>query len=269
MLEQPIMSFGGGMAISRPIIFLGLLPGGSNRRSQKEIKGIQQLIEPLADRCHLVQAVEETGDGLLKLLESYQFAENIAVLHLCGSRVMGLTPEFEAQLLTLIDRLPGLKVIFLSGNASFEWLDYLLSRDIPLIIALNEYRGSRFTTSIVRLFYGALLQGDSLQEAVRRIKLHYGHRFFSHVVRYDIDSNSFEWPGRNRQEQTNQVSWGAYSLADRLPHWHWRLVTEELNLPPDPLLLVRDRSLSILSLLLGLGLLALVGRWIWGSLGAL
>lgn len=265
--ENAAYGLGGGMAISRPIIFLGMLPGGADKRTQREIRGIMQLVEPLEDRCQLVSATDDQGTGLLAQLEAYQFAENVVILHLCGKQTDQLTEDFEARLLTQLDRLPGLKVIFLSGNASFEWLDYLLSRDIPLIMTLEERKGSGFTTSITRLFYTSLLQGANLMEAIDRIKQDYGHRFFSHVVRYDIDTNAFEWPGRSRQEQQGKISWGAYSLADRIPHWRWRLVPI-IDIPPeDPLLTIRNRSLSILSGSLGLGLAILVGRLIWMSLG--
>jgi hypothetical protein len=123
-------------------------------------------------------------------------------------------PVSQHALGQLIDLLPNLTCVYLSGCATPALLDLFLRKDVPAVIVTRTHSRNHVATSIAETFYAELAQGASVWKAFETVQVeHAGVRAFP--VKYHIDSDEMKW--LDKEESGSDLSWGMYYLPENLP----------------------------------------------------
>jgi len=131
-------------------------------------------------------------------------------------------PVSRQALSQLIDLLPNLTCVYLSGCATSDLLDLLLRKDVPAIIATRTHRRDHAAAAIAETFYAELAQGTSVQAAYEVVQAqHPGMRRFP--VQYQIETDEMHW--LDQEDTSSDLAWGMYFLPENLPR---------LSKPPRP-----------------------------------
>lgn len=190
-----------------------------------ERKAIARLMTTLpAPFYQPVQKGNQPHGAFLDLLPQAQ--HRITHLHLVGhadnDHLRLESDDFETPvppqaLSQLIDLLPNLRCVYLSGCATAGLLDLLLRKDVPAILVTQTYERDHEASAIAQAFYEQLAQGASIWSAFGAVQV--AHPGMQHVeVQYDIATDQITWLGQ--EDHGEDLSWGMYFLADNRVHLH-------------------------------------------------
>lgn len=211
-----------------PVVFLACANSYRKGRRLRYLVHERKAITQLLSQAPLpfyqpVQKGNLSTDYYLNLLKQYHYHQRIAYLHLVGhaqgDKLMIESDDCEAeltpqQLSELIDQLPHLQCVFLSGCATPGLLDLLLRKDIPAVMATQTYTRNREASAVAYTFYHHLARGESLRDAFRLVKYHHaGMRAFP--VNYNVETDEMEWLAKEPDEA--ELSWGLYYLREHAP----------------------------------------------------
>jgi len=131
-------------------------------------------------------------------------------------------PVSRQALSQLIDLLPNLTCVYLSGCATTDLLDLLLRKDIPAIIATRTHSRDHVATAVAETFYAEIAKGASVQAAYEVVQVHHpGMRRFA--VQYTVETDEMHWMAKD--DTDGDLAWGMYFLPENLP---------KLSQPPRP-----------------------------------
>lgn len=212
-----------------PVVFLahvqGPASGQAYRTLNQECRVISQLLSQPRTPHYLPLHKGEnlSTEYYLNLLGAGKYNRRITHLHLVGhadgqglmmASEAGEFPLTVSDLCTLVDSLPFLDCVFLSGCATPELVNTLLKKDVPAIIATQAFQREKETQQIAHAFYQFLAEGESLRDAFsltsRRFK-----KLKSFRVRYDVETD--EMNGLPFEEDDLLMPWGLYYLQDNTP----------------------------------------------------
>ena len=193
-----------------PVFLLATANFYEDQRWRKQLHQEASLVHKLLSgeqtrgACRLIREEPENGIFLFDQIRQFRHNPQVRLLHIAGfSRgeylhlqsgfgESGLRPREVAQ---LIGQLPGLQLLFLNGCATPAMLEALLPCGIPAIIVSRTEHHRKQQLDLARLFYGALAEGRSLEQAISQLQRRYPDRFAVHQVHYDLEADAFTWEG--------------------------------------------------------------------------
>ncbi|MEO0585835.1 MAG: hypothetical protein AAF135_26735 [Bacteroidota bacterium] len=211
-----------------PIVFLACVNSYQGKRRIRpyvhERKHLARILQPKGT-FHRYKAIEKgnrSNKYFLDLLDTYGLHRQIEILHFVGQPQAGRlafeSEDFETSVLMpelsrFIDRLPNLKVVFLSGCATKDWVEFFLKKDVPAVMATHSEGPSDTSAHIASKFYQALHRGSSIKEACNMLIRTY-RNFAFHPTQYDVIEDRCTW---NYEESDNDVlPWGVYGFEENM-----------------------------------------------------
>ena len=159
--------------------------------------------------------------------------EKVAILHLEAFQARDQKIQFAAgpenevidlhKLSRLVNFLPNLKLVFLSGYISRELVEQLLKMDIPAIITVEANHVEAPVSPMTTRFYRGLAKGLSIRDAFDQLTYSYGSSPKCYLVSYDLDSDQMVWEGKDKLKRHSPLPWGLYVMEDHLPVLNWTL----------------------------------------------
>lgn len=150
------------------------------------------------------------------------YQDRVRVLHFSGHaesehlRIEAGKSEWSIhinELSRVIDLLPNLELVYLNGCATPKLMDMLARRDIPAVM-ISETRKKDFRSrKVAKTFYSEIAKGASIHQAFMRIQKRF-KRFGAFRLKYDVDSDQFQWPFDLNTLEKGKLPWGLYFLED-------------------------------------------------------
>lgn len=157
--------------------------------------------------------------------------EKVAILHLEAFQAHDKQVQFTTdasdevvdlhKLSRLVNYLPNLKLVFLSGYISRELVEQLLRMDIPAIITVEANHVEAPVSPLTSRFYRGLAKGLSIREAFDRLTFSYGSSPKCYAVSYDLEQDQMVWTGKTQLKQHSPLPWGLYVMEDHLSVLNW------------------------------------------------
>jgi hypothetical protein len=120
-----------------------------------------------------------------------------------------------ADLGAVIDQLPQLVCIYLSGCATPGLLDLLLRKDVPAIMVTQTETRNREASAIAEAFYRQLAGGASVWSAFAAVQA--AHPGMQRIeVSYQVEADAMTWLGHD--DDVPDLIWGMYYLQDNRAH---------------------------------------------------
>ncbi|MEM9983886.1 MAG: hypothetical protein AAF804_02210 [Bacteroidota bacterium] len=214
-----------------PVVFLANVEDHGRERYIRnlahECRTISQLLnQPTLPYYQPVEKGKLSTEYYLNLLDQFPYYQRITHLHLvghAGQQRLSIQHGHTSTDLTLddlgplVDALPRLRCVFLSGCANTELIDLLLRKDVPAVIATQAFDDGRRSSLVSQSFYQYLSRGESLFDSFRLIK-HQFTEMDEYQVDYDVETDQID--GMPPLVGGN-LKWGLYYLkenADQLRH---------------------------------------------------
>jgi len=150
------------------------------------------------------------------------YKDRVRVLHFSGHaesehlRIEAGKSEWHIhinELTRVIDLLPNLELVYLNGCATPKLLDMLARRDIPAVMISETRKRDYRSLRVAKTFYKELANGASIHQAIMRVQKRYP-KFGTFRLRYDVESDMFQWPFDLDKLETGKLPWGLYFLED-------------------------------------------------------
>lgn len=219
------------MRLTRPVPVVFLACVNSYRMGKRlrylvnERKGIARMLrQPNGDSWMIpVQKGNISLTHMLKHPHAARRFRRLEILHLIGhtdgDKIHLESEQFETQVSlheigAWLDRMPSLRLVFLSGCAFPALIDLLMKKDVPAVIATQTFEKDARATVLARKYYEQLLEGKNYWEAFMAIRPTFPE-LNALEVDYDLESDQILWPGRDAQSGPI-VPWGMYFFKDRV-----------------------------------------------------
>lgn len=164
--------------------------------------------------------------------------EKVSILHLQAHQTQDQQISFSTDVMDevinlhklsrLVNYLPNLKLVFLSGYASMELLDQLFRLDIPAIITVEANHVEAPASPLTKRFYRSLAKGLSIRESFDQLTFNYGSSPKCYLVEYDLESDELSWEGKKQLKKYSPLPWGLYVLEDHLDTLNWAVPRKSL-----------------------------------------
>lgn len=214
---------------STPVVFLACINSSHMGRRLRylinERKAIARMLhQPNGDAWMISMPRRQASLGaLLKHPHAARRFRRIEVLHLAGhnnGEKLTLTLDDRqinvslAELGAWIDRMPSLRLVFLSGCAFPALVDLLMKKDIPAVLATQTFSKNPRATVLARKYYEYLLNGLNYWDAFVAVRKSFPELNALEVA-YDLESDQILWPGRDAASGP-KVPWGLYFFKERI-----------------------------------------------------
>jgi hypothetical protein len=157
--------------------------------------------------------------------------EKVSILHLEAFQAKDKQIQFAIdakkelvdlhKLSRLVNYLPNLKLVFLSGYISRELVEQLLRMDIPAIVTVEANHVEAPVSPLTSRFYRGLAKGLSIREAFDQLTFNYGSSPKCYAVSYDLEKDQMMWEGKKQLKRHSPLPWGLYVMEDHLEVLNW------------------------------------------------
>ena len=211
--------------------------------------------------CQVIREGVSPTQSLLNILQKH-IGSFVSVIHISGIADY-IQPLEIAHIANVLSQFPYLRVVYLEGCSSFELIQALLLKDVPVVITSSLPTEETADTAISTYFYKRLALGDSLKEAFEETKEYFGD-LNQFPARYDIESDELVWEQLDTEEKQGIPPDGVYMLHDHRHQLNWRLPhSERLVREPEPVEepepAPKNRRTATLSASLAMGMVLIVG----------
>lgn len=211
-----------------PVVFLAQVQGPARGRASRvlsqECKTIAQLLDqPALPYYQPVHKGPLSTEYYLNLLGDAHYHRRITHLHLVGSAQSdslmlaseaGDYPLTLDDLAYLVDALPRLSCVFLSGCATRPLVELLLRKDVPAIVATQARDDFRTCNQVAHAFYQYLAHGESLRDTFGLVRRQF-KQLRSYRIYYDVEADQMK--GVPFDPSSDAVPWGLYYLKENAP----------------------------------------------------